>query len=175
VGESLASLMSGQAELCITNDLHADLASGQYAASVLYEDDLVLVVRAEDHRAPDIDLVRAWPVATQARSSRYRQYIEKWAREHDVTLDIAYEHSSFDGIVSYVLGGGCVGMVAGYVARSGPLRDRLRILDLPGFGPRRKVIGIHAARPAPLTDEFIDFFRCHYRTGAARSAHSGIP
>jgi DNA-binding transcriptional LysR family regulator len=159
VGESFAALISGQADLIISNEIHTDLATGHYTFTDLYEDDLVLVVRPEDYQPPDVELLTRFPVATQLPVSRYRQYLEKWAREREIPLWIAYEHTAFDGIVSFVLEGNCIGMVAGYMARFGPFRDRLRVLDLPGFELRRTVIGVHSVQPDPLTEEFMRFFR----------------
>lgn len=169
VGESFAALFSGQADLIISNELHTDLAAGQYAATELCRDRLVLVIRQEDYEPPDLALLLRYPVATQPRASRYRQYLEKWAREREVSLNIAYEHTSFDGIVAFVLAGETTGMVAGYVTQFEPYRDRLRVLDLPEFNLSRRIIGVHSVRPDPLTEEFMLFFRGHFAAPPADS------
>ncbi len=163
VGESFAALLSGQADVAVSNDLHTDIATGQYTATVLYDDDLVLVVRRDEPETDGLALLARYPVASQAPTSGYRRYLERWAREQGIHPRIVYEHSAFDGIIAYVLAGECVGMVAGYVARSGPLRHQLRELDLPGFELRRKVIAIHHQHPRPLAAEFIAFLAGFYR------------
>ncbi len=71
-------------------------------------------------------------------------------------------HSSFDGVLSYVLQGKCIGMVAGYIARDPELSERIRALNLPDFYMKRKVIAAHAIRPDPLVADFLQFLREFY-------------
>ncbi len=168
VGESFAALLSGQVDLAVTNDLHTDMATGQYAATVLYEDELVLVVRRDEPERDPLALLARYPIATQAPTSGYRQYLERWAREQGLQLRIQYEHGAFDGICAYVLAGGCVGMVAGYVARTGPLRGQLRELALPGFALHRRVIAIHPVHPRPVAAAFIQFCQRFYAASGSR-------
>ena len=76
-----------------------------------------------------------------------------------ITLKTAYEHTSFDGLLSFVMQGGCIGMVGGYVPLLTPVGDRLRVLELPNFSLRCRVMALHPARLDPLTAEFLEFFR----------------
>jgi DNA-binding transcriptional LysR family regulator len=164
VGESLAALVSGEADLAVLNDLHLDSATGVFGASTLYDDSLVLVIRADQYEPPDLALLERYPLAVQPSGSAYRQYVQRWARHERITIDAAYEHTSFDGILSYVMAGGCIGMMAGYIPRFSPMADRLRVLELPRFSLQRKVIAVHPIRPDWLSAEFIDFFQRFYGT-----------
>jgi hypothetical protein len=47
--------------------------------------------------------------------------VEQWSRSAGIAVDVAFEHSSFDGILAYVLQGKCIGMVSGYIARNSPM------------------------------------------------------
>jgi DNA-binding transcriptional LysR family regulator len=170
VGESLAALVSGEADLAVLNDLHLDSATGVFGASTLYDDSLVLVIRDDQYEPPDRALLEHYPVAVQPSGSAYRQYVQRWARREGITIDAAYEHTSFDGILSYVMAGGCIGMMAGYIPRFSPMADRLRVLDLPGFSLRRNVIAVHPIRPDWLSAEFISFFQRFYDTPVAGRA-----
>jgi DNA-binding transcriptional LysR family regulator len=169
VGESLAALVSGEADLAVLNDLHLDSATGVFGASDLYDDALVLAIRADHYEPPDLALLERYPLAVQPSGSAYRQYVQRWARRVGITIDAAYEHTSFDGILSYVMAGNCIGMMAGYVPRFSPMGEHLRVLDLPGFSLQRKVIAVHAIRPDWLTAEFIRLFQQHYGTGSDAS------
>jgi DNA-binding transcriptional LysR family regulator len=164
VGESLAALVSGEADLAVLNDLHLDSATGIFGASDLYEDALALVIRADHYEPPDLALLERYPLAMQPSGSAYRQYVQRWARREGIAIDAAYEHTSFDGILSYVMAGGCIGMMAAYVPRFSPMADQLRVLDLPGFALQRKVIAVHPIRPDWLSAEFIGFFQRFYGT-----------
>lgn len=162
IGSGLASLSSGQSDLTILNDIHSDEIPGGYATTVVYEDNLVMIIRAEDYESPDIDLLQKYPVATQASTSAYRKYLEQWSRSVGVPIDGAFEHSSFDGVLAYVLQGKCIGMVAGYIARNRELTGRIRTLNLPDFYLKRKVIAAHAIRPDPLVADFVEFLHDYY-------------
>ncbi|MGE3074077.1 MAG: LysR family transcriptional regulator [Dehalococcoidia bacterium] len=162
IGSGLASLSSGQADLTILNDIHADEIPGGYATTVVYEDNLAMIIRSEDYESPDIDLLQKYPVATQASTSAYRKYLEQWSKSVGVPIEGAFEHSSFDGVLAYVLQGKCIGMVAGYVARSSELSGRIRALNLPDFYLKRKVIAAHAIRPDPLVADFLQFLHDYY-------------
>ena len=67
IGSGLASLSSGQADIAILNDLHTDEVPGGYAVTSVYEDNLALIIRAEDYESPDINLLSKYPVATRVR------------------------------------------------------------------------------------------------------------
>lgn len=162
IGSGLASLSSGQADVAILNDLHTDEVPGGFAVTTVYEDNLAMIIRAEDYESPDIDLLSKYPVATQSPASAYRKYLEQWSRTVGVPIEGAFEHSSFDGVLAYVLQGKCVGMVAGYIARDSELSGRIRALNLPDFYMKRKVIAAHAIRPDPLVADFLQFLRDFY-------------
>jgi DNA-binding transcriptional LysR family regulator len=172
VGESLAALVSGEVDLAVTNDLHADLATGLLDQSFLCEDELVLAVRRDCYAEPVRTLLERYPLAVQPPSSRYRQYVERWTRSQGIEPRMVYEHTSFDGILAYVLAGECVGMMASYVVERGPLRRKLRVLDLPGFSFKRQVIALHPARPDRLVAEFVQAFRLHYRAARGLDVRS---
>jgi DNA-binding transcriptional LysR family regulator len=159
VGETVAALVSGQADVALLNDIHTAEVAGSFGVTPVYEDDLVMVIRGDFYEPPDIALLNKYPVATQSSSSGYRRYVEVWAREQGVSLNTAFEHSSFDGLLQYVMQGGCIGMMGSYVATTSPVADRVRILDLPGFHHRRSLIMAHAVNPGPLISDFIHFFR----------------
>ena len=159
VGECEAALVSGQADIAILNDLHEDELSGPFGATPLYEDTVELVIRADYYAPPDVRLLETYPLALQPNTSGYRQQLERWARREGITLKTAYEHTSFDGLLSFVMQGGCIGMVGGYVPLLTPVGDRLRVLELPNFSLRRRVMALHPARLDPLTAEFLEFFR----------------
>ncbi|MGB4861320.1 MAG: LysR family transcriptional regulator [Tepidiformaceae bacterium] len=162
IGSGLASLSSGQADVAILNDLHTDEIPGGFAVTTVYEDTLAMIIRTEDYEPPDINLLSKYPVATQSPTSAYRKYLEQWARTVGVPIEGAFEHSSFDGVLSYVLQGKCIGMVAGYIARDPELSERIRALNLPDFYMKRKVIAAHAIRPDPLVADFLQFLREFY-------------
>ena len=166
VGGGLASLAAGQADIAILNDLHSDEVGGGFAVTTVYDDILAMVIRADCYSSPDIALLERFPVAAQGAASMYRRYIEQWARTAGVSLDVAFEHSSFDGLLSYVMQGECIGMVAGYVSRMSPLANELRVLNLPDFYLKRKVVAAHPIRPDPIAAEFLEFFHEFY-LGAA--------
>ncbi len=162
IGSGLASLSSGQAEIAIVNDLHTEEVPAGFAFTAIYDDILSMVIRKEDYESPDIDLLRKYPVATQASTSAYRRYVEQWSRSAGVSIEVAFEHSSFDGLLAYVLQGECIGMVSGYIARRSPLSHRLRVLNLPDFYLKRRVIAAHAIRPNPLVADFLEFLHEFY-------------
>jgi DNA-binding transcriptional LysR family regulator len=155
-------LSSGQADITVLNDIHTDEVPGGFAVTVVYEDSLAMIIRAEDYESPDIDLLEKYPVATQASTSAYRRYVEQWSRSAGIAVDVAFEHSSFDGILAYVLQGKCIGMVSGYIARNSPMSGQIRVLNLPDFYLKRKVVAAHAIRPDPLAADFLEFFHDFY-------------
>lgn len=162
VGESLAALLRGEVTIAVLNEIHEDMATGGYAGTALYEDELVLIVRATDYEPPDLELLTRYPLAIQPPTSGYRQHLERWARRQQIPLRFVYEHSSFDGILSFVMDGECIGMVGRYVVEHGPMAPQLRVLDLPSFAIRRTVLALHARRIDTLSKHFIDVFRAHY-------------
>lgn len=174
VGGCQAALASGQAELAILNELHAEELAGEFETSLLFHDTIEMVIRADCYESPDIELLRRTPLALQPNTSAYRHYIEHWARREDVILNTAYEHTSFDGLLSFVLEGDCIAMVGGYIPRLSPHAPKLRTLKLPNFSLERSVVAIHAARPDSLTAEFIAFFQDYYRANPA-AMHSDSP
>jgi len=165
VGECEAALVSGQADLAILNDLHEDELSGPYGATPLYEDTVELVIRSDYYEPPDVRLLERYPLALQPSTSGYRQQLERWARREGITIKAAFEHTSFDGLLSFVMQGGCIGMLGGYVPRLTPVGERLHVLELPNFSLRRRVMALHPARLDPLTSEFLAFFRSYFGGG----------
>ncbi len=167
VGECQAALASGEADLAILNDRHTvDLSAG-FEEALLYEDTLILVIPAELYEAPDIALLERYPIAAQAKSSAYRNFIERWARREGITLNTVFEHSSFDGLIAYALEAGCVAMAGGYMVKTGPYASRLRVLNLPDFEMHRRIVGLHSTTPDWPTAEFATFFREFYARPAA--------
>ena len=162
VGGGIASLVAGQADILILNDLHADEVTGAYAVTTVYEDTLAMIIRADCYRSPDVALLEKYPVAAQGVTSAYRRYIEQWSRTTGITLDVAFEHSSFDGLLSFVMQGECIGMVSGYLAKMSPLASQFRVLNLPDFYLKRKVIAAHPIRPNPVAADFLRFFHDFY-------------
>ena len=162
IGGGIASLSSGQVDILIFNDLHIGELPPGHAVTNVYDDTLSLIIRAEDYCPPEIALLAKFPIASQAQTSAYRRYVEQWARTAGITIDVAFEHSSFDGLLSYVLQGGCVGMVSGYVAKMSPMADRFRVLSLPEFSLQRRVVAAHAIRPAPLAADFLEFLHDYH-------------
>lgn len=162
VGGGIASLVSGQADIVILNDLHADEVTGAFAATTVYEDTLAMIIRADCYQSPDVALLEKYPVAAQGATSAYRRYIEQWSRTSGIAMDVAFEHSSFDGLLSFVMQGQCIGMVSGYLARMSPLASELRVLNLPDFYLKRKVIAAHPIRPDPMAADFLQFFHSFY-------------
>lgn len=159
VGSGLANLNAGQADIVILNEAHAGELTDDFLATPLYEDDLAMIIRADQHRTPDVELLERYPIAAQGATSSYRRYIERWARAAGVSFHVAFEHSSFEGLLSYVLQGDCIGMVGGYVTRMSLLTDRFRVLDLPDFHYKREILAAYPIRPNPLAVEFVNFFR----------------
>jgi len=162
VGGGIASLLAGQADIVIVNDLHTDEVSTGYAVTTVYEDTLAMIIRADCYEPPDVALLEKYPVAAQSTTSAYRRYIEQWARSSGISIDVAFEHSSFDGLLSFVMQGHCVGMVSGYLAKLSPVANRLRVLNLPDFHLKRKVIAAHHIRPDPMAADFLQFFHNFY-------------
>jgi DNA-binding transcriptional LysR family regulator len=148
--------------IAVLNEIHEDMATGGYASTALYEDELVLIVRASDYQPPDVELLKRYPLAIQAPTSGYRQHLERWARRQQIPLKFGYEHSSFDGILSFVMDGQCIGMVGRYVVEHSPMAPELRVLDLPSFAIRRTVMALHARQIDTLSKHFIVFFRTYY-------------
>ncbi|MBA4180754.1 MAG: hypothetical protein C0506_09220 [Anaerolinea sp.] len=171
VGGGIASLVSGQADLVILNDLHSDEVASGFAVTTVYEDQLAMIIRADYYCPPDVALVEKYPVAAQAATSAYRRYIEQWSRTVGVSMHVAFEHSSFDGLLSYVMQGECVGMVSGYLAKMSPLASQLKVLNLPNFQLKRKVIAAHPIRPTPMTADFLQFLHDFY-FGSGEASHS---
>ncbi len=162
VGECVAALVSGQCDIAFLNDLHEDELPGSFGMTPLYEDSLEFIIRSDYYEEPAIGLLTKYPLALQPNSSNYRQQIEKWARREGIPLQTAYEHTSFDGLLAFVMLGGCVGMVGGYVPRLTVNNGQIRTLDLPNFNLRRRVTALHPVRMDPLSADFISFFRSFY-------------
>jgi DNA-binding transcriptional LysR family regulator len=162
IGGSIASLASRQADIAILNELHVDELPPGHAVTTIRDDNLAMIIRNADYRPPDLTLFDEYPVATQAPTSGYRKHLEQWARTTGVSLDVAFEHSSFDGLLSFVLQGGCIGMVSGYLAKMSPLRSEFRVLSLANFDLKRRVVAAHAIRPDPLVAEFLEFVHDFY-------------
>jgi LysR family nitrogen assimilation transcriptional regulator len=157
VGECQAALVSGLAEIAVTNDVHLNEISGEFEATTVHEDRMEFVIRADCYEPPDVQLLARYPLALQPASGAYRQLVEQWARRQGIALKAPFEHTSFDGLMALAMEGGCVAMVGGYVARLSPYRSRLKVLDLPDFSFPRKVVAFHARRPDPATAEFLRF------------------
>lgn len=162
VGDCAAALASGQCDIALLNDSHEDEYSGAFSMTPLYEDSLEFIIRSDYYEEPALDLLSKYPLAIQPSGSNYRQQVEKWARREGITLQTAYEHTSFDGLLAFVLLGACVGMVGGYIPHLSMADGRLRTLDLPNFSFRRRVCAMHPVRPLPLITEFLGFFRDFY-------------
>lgn len=174
VGGCQAAVASGQAEIAILNDLHTEELSGDFASSPLLADTIEMIIRADYYAAPDVKLLEQYPMALQPATSAYRHYVEHWARRENITLNTAFEHTSFDGLLSFALEGACVAMVAGYVPRFSPHAGNIRVLKLPNFSFVRSVIAIHALKPDSLTAEFIEFFQGYFAPGGS-AEHSDFP
>jgi DNA-binding transcriptional LysR family regulator len=167
VGGCQAALASGQAEVAILNDLHTNEISGDFATTLLFDDTIEMIIRADYYEAPDEKLLERYPLALQPNTSAYRHYVEHWGRRRNLALNTAFEHTSFDGLLSFALGGACVAMVGGYVPRFSPHASSIRVLKLPDFSLPRSVIAVHAVRPDSLTAEFIEFFRNYFSANVA--------
>lgn len=115
-----------------------------------------------------------YPLALQPNTSSYRHYVERWARRENISITKAFEHTSFDGLLSFALEGACVAMVGAYVPRFSPHANAVRVLKLPNFSLVRSVIAVRALKPDSLTSEFIAFFQNYFDAGAP-AAHSDIP
>lgn len=162
VGECTAALVSGQCDVTIMNEMHIDELPGGFTVTPLVEDSLEMIVRADCYEGPDVELLQKYPVALQPSASNYRQLVEKWARKEGISINCAYEHSSFDGILSFVMRGRCVGMVGGYIPNFSLATGVLRKLELPNFEFIRRVSAYHSVRMDPLCAEFIRFFQSYY-------------
>lgn len=155
VGECFAALASGQAQLAVLNDLHLKDVPRGFAASTLYEDRLVLVARTSLLRSVKTPLEQL-PLALQPRTSAYRQYLERWAREENILLNVQFEHSSFDSLVNLALNADCVAMTGEYVARLRKSSEDLSILDLPSLNLQRKIIAVHPHPLEGIPREFVE-------------------
>lgn len=156
VDESLAALVSGQADMMIGHEVHATALPGAYTATPVYCDELTAVIRSDFLDAPHEELFEHYPVALQTPSSLSRQYFERWAREHGIAPKARFECDVFEGILSQVLCGGTIGILGGYVARLSPVRDQIAELSLSGFHQRRELVAIHPSTPKPRAKEFIN-------------------
>jgi DNA-binding transcriptional LysR family regulator len=166
VGETLAALVSRQADLAIVHDVHAEQVRDVYEISPLFEDRLATIIRSDLYAPPDVALLERYPLAVQPPRNFSRQYIERWARQHDIQLKAQYEHAAFDGILSYVMSADCIGVVGGYVATLSPLAGLVRSLDLPEFDYTRRFVALYPARAGEAVMQFIDYFRSFYEIGA---------
>lgn len=90
----------------------------------------------------------------------------KWARQENVRLCPLYEHTSLDGILAYVMGGHCAGIIGGYVATTSPIREQIRVLDLPAFERVRRIVALYPARAGEMVSEFVAYCRSFYGAGA---------
>jgi DNA-binding transcriptional LysR family regulator len=167
-GEALAALVSRQAELAILHDVHAEHARDIFESTLVFEDHLAAIVRKDCYHAPDVSLLEEYPLAIQPPPSTSRRYVEEWARGQQIKLQAFYEHTAFDGILSYVMAGRCVGFVGGYLARLTPFAETIQALDLPAFESRRRFVALYRPRAGRRALEFIDFFREFYGVAEER-------
>lgn len=165
--EALAALVSRHADIAIIHDAHAEHARDVFETAVVYVDRLAAVIRNDLYRPPDIDLLARYPLAVQPAPNLSRQYIERWARRQGVDLRPAYEHISFDGILSYVLDTDCIGVVGGYTVAVSPMREQVRVLDLPSFEQIRRIVALFPASSGTTVRQFVTFFQTFYAEGAA--------
>jgi DNA-binding transcriptional LysR family regulator len=155
VGGVLAALVGGEADLAIVQDLHAELTHGMFISTQILEDDLIMIVRRDLYREPVEKLLSTYPFAVQTPTSLSRHYVERWARTQGIHLNVAIEHSSFDGIIASVLEGACIGIVGGYVLARNPAAPFLRVLDLPTFTCVRKVVALRSSTADPVVTDFV--------------------
>lgn len=170
VDESIAALVSGQADMMIGHEVHAAPLTDAYTATPVYCDELAAVIRADCYEPPAEELFEHYPVAVQPPRSLSRQYFERWARDRDIAVRTRFEFDVFDGILAQVMSGRTIGVLGGYVARLSPLRDQLVELALPGFQQRRDLVAIHPLTPKPRAREFIEALGTFYGTRSSKPA-----
>lgn len=163
VGEVLSALVGGEIDLAIVQELHTELAHGMFRSTPLLEDDLVMVIRREAYREPAESLLTTYPLVVQTPTSLSRHYVERWARAQGLNLNIAVEHSAFDGILALVLQGDCIGVVGSYTLTNNPASAALRVLDLPSFACRRSIVALYPSAADPLISEFVQCFIEYYQ------------
>lgn len=165
-GEALAAMVSGEADLAIVHDAHADHVRDVLEVSVVFEDRLAAVVRKELYSPPDVSLLERYPLAAQPVQNFSRQHVERWAKQQGVRIRTQFEHTSFDGILMHVLTSDCVGVLGGYVARLSPLLSHIRILDLPHFEYSRRIVALYPTRSSETVRRFVEFFCGYYEDDA---------
>lgn len=175
VEECVQALVSGHVDIMIGHQVHAGALADAYAVSPVYRDRLAAVVRADSGSLSVEGMFERYTVAVQPARSLSRQYFERWAREHSITVRARFECDVFEGILAQVLCGETVGILGGYVAQLSPLRDQLTELSLPGFDQQRDLVAIHPKKPTARALEFMDALRAYCQdTLAPHSTMAGV-
>lgn len=163
-GESIAALASNQADIAVLNDVASvHHLTDVFEVATVYEDRLVAIIDHDISDASGTELFSRYPVAAQPSGSPSRQYFERWARENSVAADVKFEHSTFDGIKSYVMDAGCIGIVSEYIVKTAPDPGRLRIIDLPDFELPRRIVALYHPRPSARVASFVEALSSYYR------------
>jgi DNA-binding transcriptional LysR family regulator len=158
-GEALATIASGQADLAIVLDFHAHLPPDEYDVAEIMDTNAVIIVR----KSMDIDgmstesVLGTFPWTVQPPSNLYRRHLERWAAARELSIDVRFEHSSHDGIVSDVLSGDYIGLINNYVQKLHHRSDDLKGLLVPGFSEEHKVVALYPKRTSSAVLEFVRF------------------
>ncbi len=160
-GNALAGLVSGQVEIALILRSEAGASEDLFETTEVMRDRTVAVLRRDSVRPGEslADLFRRVVVSAQPRDYASRQYLERWLREQDLSMQVRYEHSSYSGITNDVMSGDCIGIVPHYMLVTFPGADNLVEIPLPDFSHYRSVVAVYPVRPKPLVPEFVAFMR----------------
>lgn len=161
IGEALAVLSTGQADLAVVLDVHANLPESTFKVSELMVERGMFVMRSsmDTGSLSPLEILASFPLSVQPPNNLHRRALERWAASKGVQLQVRFEHSSFDGIVNDVLAGDYVGLISDHVKRFHPESSQLRELMVPDFDERHIVVALYPKQSSPMVERFVEFFR----------------
>lgn len=158
-GNAIAALATNQVDLAFMYGAHAVGHDGSFSVVPVYHDQLSAIVRADLYSAPEEDLFRRYPVAALPNQTGSRQYFERWARQQEIPVNVAFEYNSADAILAHVLVGNCIGILGGYISENSVAKDSVRHLNLPDFRQDRTVVAMYRTETTETVQEFIRLCR----------------
>lgn len=164
-GNAIAALTTHQVDVAFVYGGHAAGHDESIAVVPVYHDQLSAIIRRDLYVAPDIGLFETYPVAALPRTAS-RETLERWARSLGITINVAFEYSSADAILSHVLVGNCIGVIGGYISENSLAKDAVRRLELPGFREDRTVVAMYRKKTTETVADFVQLCTEFYATSA---------
>jgi DNA-binding transcriptional LysR family regulator len=166
IGEAIAAMVSQQADVAVLFERHTSFAQDVFQIVPLTSvRPVVALPKGSDAGALSIDEVLTRPLSAPAPPNVNRVFLDQWARDRGINLDIRYEHTLYEGMVNDVLAVGCPAVISSSMLY-GAHADYLDVLEFPeGEGRLNDIVAVHAAGSSSLARDFVEFMRGWFSDG----------